>query len=498
MKKIKLSIFFIFVLCTALLMSCNNQEANKPAVAAENADANIEKNNQAEPNNNENDSYIYPALDCGEEDFTFLNVTTTWDFYTTIVHDEMTGEVLDDAIYSRNRFLEEKFNVNFKEVGVNIFDITGILRKTVMTGDDIYDAAYTPGQLNENNVGALITSNLLHNLKDIPELNLGEYWWNQNICNGAAIGNFNSLYFAGCDINIMNLQGAWCVFFNESIFQNLGLEMPYNLVKTGKWTFDEFYGYMKAGTSLNGAADFKWDLSGPAVYGMTSYEYGMAALIAASGERYIQKNSDGMPYLAIQNERFFNVCDKIADMVKNNGEYQNANNYDTGFHFEMIFRDNKAAMLIGEFKAADVFRTMDTIYGIVPLPKYDEAQQNYHTIVHSSSPLLVIPLTNTELSRAGIILDALAYLSHKDVTPVFFDTTLSLKRLHNEESIEMLKIIRNSVFVELGTAFGWTSDLSTAIFSALDKGKNNAITLIEKNEGKIESSMNKTMEYFGN
>jgi len=492
----KLFISAILALALVAVGSCQTKQAEKPEVPT---GGDFEENSQIAPGDDAPaDIYVFPFLDCGEEDFTFLNITTEWDFYTVIVHEEMTGEVLDDAIFSRNRLIEEKFNVNLKEVGVNILSVRESLRKSVMSGEDTYDAAYCAGQDNQSNIGSLITSNLLKNLKDLPELNLDEDWWNQNIKNDATIGDHDALYFAGCDINIMNLQGAWCVFFNENIFADLGLEMPYNLVKSGKWTFDELYKYMRAGTNLNGAADFSWSPGGSAVYGLTSYEYGMAALIAASGERYISKDEAHMPKLAVEKERFYNICQKIADMMGEKGEYQNANNYETGFHFEMIFRDDRAAMLIGEFKAADVFRSMESVYGIVPLPKYDEAQQNYHTIVHNTSPLLVVPVTNSDLARTGIILDALAYVSHKDVTPVFFDITLSLKRLQNDDSVEMLKIIRDSVFVDLGTVFGWTWDLSVDIFNALDKGNGNIATFIEKRREKIDSNIKNTMEYFEN
>ena len=488
----KILIISLLIIAALLIISCDNRQV--PDTSGPGGGTDSEDIIQAVPA----DAYIFPDLDCGEEDFTFLNITTEWDFYTAIVHEEVTGEVLDDAIFNRNKLIEEKFNVNLKETGINIMSIRDMLRRTIMAGEDIYDAAYCAGQDNNNNIGSLITSGLLHNLNNIAELNLDGNWWNQNIKNDATIGDHDALYFAGCDINIMNLQGAWCVFFNETMFSDLGLDMPYDSVKNGRWTFDEFHGYMKAGARLNGAADFSWDLGGPAIYGMTSYEYGMAALIAASGERYILKDEARMPRLAVENERFYNVSEKIADMMSITGEYQNANNYATGFHFEMIFRDSKAAMLIGEFKAADVFRTMESVYGIVPLPKYNEAQQSYYTIVHNTSPLLVVPVTNNNLSRTGIILDALAYLSHKDVTPIFFDITLSLKRLHNEDSVEMLKIIRDSVFVDLGTVFGWTWDLSSNIFNALDKGSGNVAALIDRQRERIEANINDTMEYFAN
>jgi ABC-type glycerol-3-phosphate transport system substrate-binding protein len=500
MKKRIIAMNFIVFMTILLFTACNaSEEKQQQTTAAPNAASENDSGNIQEESDSGKNLYDFPALDCGGEDFTFLNVTTEWDFYTAIVQEEIQGEALSDAIYNRNRLIEEKFNVQIKEVGVLITEMTNRLRNTIMAGDDLYDAAYCPGEWSGSSVGTLAVSNLFHNLKNVPELQLEQNWWNQNINKDALIGDSDALYFTTCDINIMNLQGAWCVYFNEDMFKNLGLDMPYEKVKSGKWTLDELYAYMKVCTQLNSAESFeRWDSTGDTVYGLTSYEYGIGALLFGAGERYITKDAQKMPVLAIESERFFNVSEKIASMTQARGEYVNANNYDTGFHFEMIFRDNRAGILIGELKAADVFRTMESTYGIVPLPKYDEVQASYHTTVHHTSPMLVIPVTNTNLPRTGVILDALAYVSHKDVTPVFYDITLSLKRLQNEDSIEMLKIIRDSVNVDLGIAFGWTSDLMTRINTDLDAGRNNIVSLIEKNRDRVVSNIEKTMEYFEN
>jgi len=473
------------------MVSCNdkNNTQDTPAETIEKAD---KPEVQAS-----GDEYIFPALDCGEDDFTFLNVIA-WIFYTTIVHEEMTGEVLDDAIYTRNRLIEEKFNVNIKEEKIDNGTVANTFKKTVLAGDELYDAAYLPANFSGSNIGVMITEGMFQNLTAIPELNLSEPWWNQNINKDARIGSSDALYFAGCDINIYNLQGAWCVYFNEDMFQNLGLDFPYAKVKNGKWTFDEFYSYAKAGAQLNGAENYKWNLESPAIYGHTSYEFASNALIASAGEKYITKDDNGMPRLAIESERYYNVCEKIAAMNKNEGEYLNANSYSIkGFHFMAIFNAGRAAMMIGELGAADDFKAMENVYGIVPLPKYDENQKEYYTLVHNSSPLLVVPVTNSNLPRTGTIIDALAYVSHRDTTPVFYNITLSVKRLQNEESIDMLKIIRDSVFIDFGIVFDWSMDLIGAVSSALDSGKSEIASVIEKNRDQVKANMEKTMQYFG-
>jgi hypothetical protein len=111
--------------------------------------------------------------------------------------------------------------------------------------------------------------------------------------------------------------------------------------------------------------------------------------------------------------------------------------------------------MAAEIKVADTMRESEMTFGIVPMPKYDLAQANYHTMVSRESPVTIIPVTNADPAKAGIIMDAMAYLSHRDVTPAFYDIAVSQKRLRNEESIEMLRIIRDSKFFNTGLAYGF-------------------------------------------
>ena len=60
----------------------------------------------------EEPEYEFADLDMQGADFTILNPTTTWGFYTYIDFEEATGDVLDDTIYERNSKLEELYNFN--------------------------------------------------------------------------------------------------------------------------------------------------------------------------------------------------------------------------------------------------------------------------------------------------------------------------------------------------------------------------------------------------
>ena len=499
LKKKRILFLILTVLFTCLItFSCDNSNSNSQnkVIVADEDKTNLDTDLT---DIIEEDEYAYPDMDGGGADFTFLSPSTTWFYYTDIVREQMSGEVLDDAIYNRNRFIESKFNIEIKAVERDIGVITGDLRKIIAAGEDVYDAAFSPAFFG-GTIGTLITENMLYNMYEIPTMNLEREWYNQTMLKEAAIGKGGQLYYAGCDINIMTIQSVIFIYFNQDMMSNLGIELPYNAVREGKWTFDLFYQYMKDGANLNGAESFKWDLSGPATYGFAAHDNCAVALLEGSGERFITTDSDGMPHLAIENERFLNVLDKMEDMLVRSpdGYYLMANNDpSTGFHFEPIFKNSRALMITGELKAADVFKDMETTFGIVPMPKFDENQKDYFCQLHFGTPVLVIPNTNTNVDFTGAVLDAMAYVSAKDVTPVLFDVSVSQKRLRNDESIEMLELIKNSGSFDVGSAYGWTTDFYNSIKSSLGMGKSfDAVSRIEKSKDKINAAIEKTMTFF--
>ena len=219
-------------------------------------------------------------------------------------------------------------------------------------------------------------------------------------------------------------------------------------------------------------------------------------MIYGSGERFIRMNDEGTPEFSLETPRFFDVADKIASMLSIEGEYASANDDKTGYYYEPMFSSGRALMVIAEIKAASRshMKAMEDAYGILPIPKYDEAQEQYYNMQFRQCSVMTIPVTNQEPNKTGAVLDAWAYVSHRDVTPVFYDATISQKSLRNEESIEMLKIIRDSLFFDIGITFGWTSAMNTAIIAAVDKGQTDTASIIEKNKEKVLAEIQKTMD----
>jgi hypothetical protein len=87
----------------------------------------------------------------------------------------------------------------------------------------------------------------------------------------------------------------------------------------------------------------------------------------------------------------------------------------------------------------------------MPMPKYDEYQESYrHTINAGVAAVLVVPKTNTELTRTAYILDSLGAASKNILTPAYYDINLKGIISRDEESTVSLDIIISTLAYDMG------------------------------------------------
>lgn len=481
MKK-KLSLI-LALLMLASAVSCGSDEQTTENTTAQDSETTAADTTPA---------YDYPDIDLGGKKITALNSSTTWGFYTELDFENATGDILDDAVYERNIALEDKFKFDFDVVEIDIEgDIIDKMKASVLSGEDTYQFAF----LRSEYISPLILENMFIDLKTLPELRLNEDYWDQQINKNATVGENNSLFLAGTDFSLMGLQSTICTYFNVDMLDELGGEMPYDLVREGKWTMDEFNNYAKLAANLNGDDSFSYSPDGNARYGLVSWYSGINALIFSCGGEYIARDEKNFPYLSIENQHFYDLCEKITSVTGTEGVFAELNNRAENKHYEIAFADSRALLTIAEVKAASQFRTMNDSYGILPLPKYDEAQENYICYRAPATTLLCIPVTNTNANETAAILDAASYLSYTDVLPVFY-TTVTQKGLRDTDSIEMLEIIQSNRYLDIGRIFGWTTNLYNTIEQKLLKGDSAVASTIASMKSTVTQKIESTYSEF--
>lgn len=480
-RKISLLLCLIIALSAA---SCGGETGGETKTTTSGNDS--ESTTEAAP------EYEFADINYGGKDFTFLNVAST---ALNSVDREMTGDVLDDAIWKRTSTIEELYNLNIVEESAVYNEITNQLRNTVMAGDDVYQAAFP---LSEP-MGGLFTDGLVWNLNEGSGFQFDKPWWDGAVMSEAAVGSNKAIYFASSDISLHNFNMSWCMYFNRNMVIDNQLELPYDLVREGKWTYDELLKYISVGYNLNGDASYAWNQDGKCVYGITTMKPdGITQAFVGCGEKYISMN-DGDPKLAAGSDHFYKVAEKLAKIYGTEGQAFFGNDRNNGSHYEMVFAAGRSMFTACEIKGGNgngAFREMKDDYGIVPLPKLDENQENYISPIALYTFFMVIPKTNNDIETTSKILDTLAYLSYRDVVPAFYDVTLNIKNIRDEETTEMLDIIRASRTYDTAYAFGWGSSLRSSIASKIVSDSSDIASDIAAQKESTEATIKTSLEAF--
>ncbi|MCI8386861.1 MAG: hypothetical protein HFE63_00140 [Clostridiales bacterium] len=385
-------------------------------------------------------------------------------------------------MYNRNMRIAERFNIKITEYKATKEEITKLVRSSVMANDDSYDVAFCP----IDELSSVITDKALFDLNSIDSLNLDKPWWDAKVIEAVTIDD--KCYLASSDVTFFPFEATWVLYFNEDFFDKLNIEYPYQDVRDGKWTIDKLNKICTESANLNGQDSFKYNgTSYIADYGITSNEQMVQALMFGSEETLISIEN-GTPVFDGENERAYKLYENIAEIYGVEGTYLNGSGI-PGFrsgHFAF------AAETLGHLSS---MRDFDGNFGVVPMPKFDEEQENYQSMIASWGTLMTtIPASASDPERTGIILDALAYDSYKNLMEPYYDTYLTNKGVRNDDSADMLKIIRDTRIVNVGRMFGWTNSVINSITSTLKKGDPSVASAIASAKSSVEANIERTLE----
>lgn len=481
--------FVSILLALLLLPGCGGttevEEKTDPAVSTEETETVVEAS-----------AYTYPEADLGGRTLSILNIDSYWGMHIDLDVEETTGEALNDAIYERNRLVEEKFNFTLhddKYVSNNdLSGTTNAAKKEIQSGEDTHAVLY----IRDDNLMNFHMENMLQDLSTFSELHLDEAWWDGNYNSVAQIGD--SILGAAGDAHLMGYDSSWCIFFNEDILKNNGLDMPYDLAREGNWTFDKLNEYVRAVAQVD-VSQSDWTNGGNAVYGLVTHIHAPDKFIFSMGNEYVKKENDGTLSFTIETEQFYSTVEKLAALLSDNTVtlQGNSNDFSEDKGYVYSFMNGYAAFLTAEVKTANNIRDMEDTFGILPFPKYDAEQEDYRTPLMYGLLVMTIPTTNGNAAETAMVMDALAYEGSQSVVPVYFDNTVAHKGLRNENSVEMLEIMKYSRSADIAVVYGWNSTLASTIQSNIFAGKTEAASVVAAQKSAITTEIEEFMELLG-
>lgn len=367
--------------------------------------------------------------------------------------EQQTGDLVNDAVYQRNLTVADRYNAKIAFTQVDggwdereIF--LNVLNSAVLAGDDSFDmvAGY------QAYIVTPALQGLFLNVLDLDSIDPDADWWSQKCSDSITVNG--KLHMITGDIALTLWESIYVMVFNKSIAGQHGIGDVYGAVNDGKWTLDAF-GSMAAMVSGDLDGDGKYtdtDLYGYA----SSNDNHVKVWFVPVSVQIVSRGDDGFMKMSFRSERAQNALEKLVDIYKAQSTYGKFDTFDEtyiGYTDSNMFTENQVLFASAYLQTASRLRSMDTDFGIIPLPKYDENQDEYITTVHDSTSMICFPVTARDPEMSAFLTEALCRESSAGVVPVYYEGALKSKYSRDTESAAMIDLIRDSVTFDFGAVY---------------------------------------------
>lgn len=482
--KNRTGICMVLLFCILVsLAACAGETAPENASATDTSSVS-EKETETAPETVPEDDL--PETDFGGAEFNILAACEQWQhFYNS----EQTGDIVDDAVFARNRKVEERFNTVlvyrvFNGYNAGLAAVKTALSESVMSGSGDYDLMV--GSVSY--VTQRVADNLFCDLKSLPYLGFDKPWWHGYV--NRELELFGKLYLGAGYYGMLSMSWSVVTFFNKKIAEDFSLGNMYETVNGGKWTMEKMLSLSEKVTE---------DLDGDGKYTeldrvglLSTWDY-MSFLGTSMDYFYTQRDGDGNITLTGANEKIIKINEYIYNLYQSDS-YLDGNDIKTtvDVYTDMrnAFASDHALFMIHrlEFSEKAEMRNMEQ-YGIIPTPKYDEAQSGYITPVVNE--VAGIPYVVHDSDMSALLLEALTAETYRTVRPAYYDVALMRKYSRDDDSNAMLDMILKNTSTDF--CYMYLDAIGADLFYAIGKNENYA-SWMATNEAKYTSSVNKFMD----
>ena len=426
-------------------------------------------------------------IDMDGADFAVVCRNDAGNSQNEMLREETSSDPLEAAVYTRNLLLAEKCKINYIVSPVGTADVVTTIENDIKGGAGEYSVAM-PDMVG---AGTMATRNLIRDFNDLPYVNLDAEWWDQ----GTAEMNIGGkVFWMNSDVNFLAHDVTFLILFSKVLAEKEGLDNLYETVENQEWTLDLFGTYVeKVSSDTNG--DGKYDSND--TFGLIGTAAMGSTMFYASGLKYIECPPDDDPYLCMTESDLLKATDLLDKVL---GIFYSGNcTYIVKAGDEATAKGMFAAnqgLFYSEVASYIVnLKDMSDDFGVLPVPKYDKAQEKYMTWVHSISSTMVVPVGPQDAEQVSKVLECMAILSGKHVIPTYYDLVLKRKTVRDEESAGMLDIIFSNRTYDL---VNYYSELSLAgTFQSAVNSKNNSFASnYHRAQSRCEKALNKLIKKF--
>ena len=399
-----------------------------------------------------------PELNYGGENVTML-------YWSDRVHKEEfeitepSDDLVINASYKRTKTTEQRLGIKFgyascvgNASGDNTAKFIAFWKKDISSGACEYDVVGCYGLT----MAACSTAGLCMNLKDYDYINLDEPWWPERLQDQATINK--RLYFASGDISLAYLYEMYMMFYNRNMIEEYRFDTdPLKYALDGTWTWDKFYTYCAA-VGANDANN-NGEVDGNDKYGLIVEYNRLCPIFFSIGVTMVSHDNTGG--LSVSDSCYSHKADQfVADI--NNFIHNSGSAYyypETDEKVRDFFANGNTLFMINRAAVAKTHlaHKEGLEYGILPMPKYDEEQEEYVSTLANGFSMYGISMgiagEEGRDEMCAAIIECLASESYRQISPVLYETIMKLRYAPDAETAQVYDIVRSTMQFDLARLF---------------------------------------------
>ena len=366
--------------------------------------------------------------------------------FITEENDANFGTAIQEAVLERNKYIEDTYGVKVNWLDTTSASMQSVLEAAAAAKNVYYDLA-APRMMN---VQDIVAGGYVYDLQGRAFIDFDNSYYND--LSVKAFTAQGHTFFVTGGFSTLDKETASVLYFNKNLLASAGSseEELYDMVRSGKWTFDEL---VKLAESVycddgDGVKD-DGDTFGLSIYASDKYYQYFGVPRAASDA------STGNWYLSLDDE---NVDDIIANIIKVNTASWANSTWDSNLGaFEAL--ENGTLLFYNEVLQRSYVAEVGDI-GVVPFPMLNAEQGRYYVpCSNQMSVAMCIPKVTQDRKMSDYFLDVLAWTGDEYLTETFIDSRRD--EFDGEEEIEMLTdYILPNICYDPGEAVGWGTLIS--------------------------------------
>ena len=408
--------------------------------------------------------------------------------------EEENGEVLNDAKYKMELLTEERLGVAIEETLAPYWDMLASVEQLVTSGDQTYGCVTMMDRFGLT----LAQEGCIFPIQNIPYVKPDSEYWGKTITDSLSVNGIR--YFGVGSFNLRSFKDTACVLINTTIAEEHGIDIPYTMVEEGTWTFDAM---QKLVTGITADVNGDGVMDENDLYGIGTFDRRSIPIInwIAADMRVVDKDQNGTPYLSVYgNEKFISVMEWTRNTFITGSDCMPINeSADAATMLPMdsdMFQNGNVFLQVGYFSHIVKMREMEDDFTVLPVPKYDEAQAEYHSRTYDAM-VNMVPVTASNLELSGAVLEVLSCNGYNYVVPAFIESSLMQKYSRDAESVKSIRIAFDTRTIDMGEAFMYTLFGNDATFALIKANELNTASWLESIRSQAEKDLAGVVEALG-